>query len=76
MVAGVFSSVSRRAIDFEHDINFSRQHIVHTGVFRLIYIYIYIYIYIFIELDSYLFSTIMAPFLLNKELRFTFSALF
>ena len=78
MVASVFSSVNRGAIDFGYNLNFNRQHnIVHSGLFRLnIYIYIYIYIYTFTELDSYLFSTSMAPLPVNTELQFTFSALF
>ena len=47
MVASVFSSVNRGAIDFGYNLNFNRQHnIVHSGLFRLnIYIYIYIYIH-------------------------------
>ena len=83
MEAGVFSFVSRGAdTDFEYNINLYRQHIVHAGMFRLniyiyIYIYIYMYIYIFefiyiIELDSYLFSNSVAPFLLDTELQLTF----
>ena len=43
MVASVFSSVNRGAIDFGYNLNFNRQHnIVHSGLFRLnIYIYIH-----------------------------------
>ena len=71
MEVRVFSFVSRGAdTDFEYNINLYRQHTVHAGMFRLnIYVFEFIYI---IELDSYLFSNSVAPFLLDTELQLTF----
>ena len=58
MVIGVFSSVSQGAIDFEYNVNLNRHKLFMLVCFNLI----------LTELDSYLFSTSMAPFLLNTEL--------
>ena len=57
MVVGVFSSVSQGAIDFEYNVTLNRHKLFMLVCFNLI----------FTELD-YLFSTSMAPFLLNTEI--------
>ena len=59
MVVGVCSSVSRGATDFEYNINLNR---------HKLFMLVVCFSLIFIELDFYLFSTSMAPFLLNTEL--------